>query len=109
MPYVGDDWENVDPTTVRPFTYDFSNRIPTDDAIASATWTLEVAPLPLYPGADSTPASKLSAPSVAVKTVTTWGGPDFVAGVRYRLTAFIVSQQGINDDLFSYISVDPTP
>lgn len=109
MPYTGTDWANSDPTMVRPYTYDFTNRLPSGDTIVSVTWTLEVFPVPLYAGSDPSPASKLSTPSFSGTTATIWAGPGLVAGVRYRLTAFIQSEMGISDDLFSYISVDPTP
>lgn len=110
MPYVGQDWEVVDPSVVVPRTYDFSNRIPVGDNIVSASWTLEVAPSPpSYIGTDPNPSAKLSTPSFTNTTATVWLGPGQVAGTRYRLIANITSRMGITDDLWAYQLVNPQP
>ena len=109
MPYTGRDWDNVDPTSELPYTYDFSNRIPDSDSITAVTWTMECTPNNQYTVIDPSPNSYFGNSSASQFEVTMWIGPGLVGNTRYKLIASITTQSGIKDDLFSYINCDPTP
>lgn len=108
MAFVGADWRNIDSSNRWPFSYDFAQRMAPDDAIVSVTWQLDVAPSRSYPVVDVDPFAKLIATSHDRATATCWiDGP--TALCRYRLSAFITTANGIEDDLWAHVSCDPAP
>lgn len=106
MPYVGDPWPDIDPTIVRPYTYDFVLRLATGDSIASVTWDLSPAPDSYHTAPDPDSNSRLSQSSHTTSKTTVWLS-NCLAGVRYRITATITTTLGMKDDLFSYIKCNP--
>lgn len=103
-------WQNADPTTNLPYSYDFAQRLLPGDTISTVTWNLEVVPDVVYTNiADNTPTSHLGTPTTNGSVVTNWLS-GLVANTRYRLTATITAApSGMIDDLFSYLRVDPAP
>jgi hypothetical protein len=108
MAYVGKDWDPVDPTIKRPYTYDFSLRMPSDDTIASVDWELVVAPTDVYTADDPSPSSHISNEGSSGALASAWLD-SLVENCRYKLTAFITTTAGIKDDLFAYIVCVPRP
>jgi hypothetical protein len=106
MAYIGQDWPDIDPAVIRPYTYDFTLRLAPGDVIASVTWDLSVAPAPFYSGSDSASNTKLATFSNTNVLTTAWLS-NALPGVRYRLTATIITNLGMKDDLFSYIKCNP--
>lgn len=108
MSYVGKDWDPVDPEVKRPYTYDFSLRMPQDDTISAVVWELTVAPTDVYTGSDPTPETHISAEGQSGSLASCWLD-GLVANCRYKLTAFITTTAGVKDDLFAYIVCTPRP
>jgi len=108
MPYTGRNWPNVDTESKGPYTYDFSDRIPSGDDIDTVTWELKVVPNLVYTGVDSTPQTHVSTESNDELTATAWLD-SLVANTRYKFTAFIVTTGGFQDDLYSYVICEPKP
>lgn len=108
MPYTGTNWPNVDTESRRPYTYDFSNRLPESDAIASVVWELTVHPNLTYRNLDPNAQTHVGTPSFDSNSCTIWV-EDLLENVRYKLAAFITSAGGVQDDLFSFIQCDPKP
>lgn len=109
MGFAGKNWNNIDPTNERPFTYDFKDRLPDLDRIVSVTWELKVVPDGEYRGVDPDVLTRLINASFDDTTATIWTAPGCIAMTRYRLTAFVVTSYGIHDDLWAYVKCDPTP
>lgn len=108
MAFVGKNWNNVDATNRRPFTYDFRDRLQDGDFIVSVTHELAVVPDGEYRGTDETPSDHLDAETNTTTTTTCWLDT-LVENTRYRLTAFVVTSYGVHDDLWAYVKCDPAP
>lgn len=108
MAFVGKNWNTVDPTNKRPFTYDFRDRLQTGDTIVSVTHELLVVPDGEYRGTDDDAATHITNESNTGTTTTCWLDT-LVENTRYRLTAFVVTSYGVHDDLWAYVKCDPAP
>lgn len=108
MAYAGADWTTVDSFNRLPFSYDFSKRVGSGDAIIAATFLLEMAPIEAYPSTDPNPASHIYASDYSGAVATVWL-TDLMPRCRYKLVAFVETASGVRDDLWAYVSCDPAP
>jgi hypothetical protein len=108
MAYAGQEWRNIDASNRWPFSYDFAQRMAADDAIVSVAWELDAAPSRSYPIVDPSPLARIVASSFDRTVATVWLD-DMTEGSRYRLTAFVTTANGIEDDLWAHVSCDPRP
>ena len=108
MAYAGSDWRNADSSNRYPYSYDFGQRMAADDAIVSVVWELDVAPSRSYPIVDAAPIVRIVANSYTRSVATVWLDA-LSERCRYRLTAFVTTANGIEDDLWAHVSCDPRP
>jgi hypothetical protein len=99
--YVGRDFDPSDTGESERYTLDFVNDLQAGDAIATATWTCEVAAKST--GSDADAATRIDGPAVYLGTKTTQRVSGMVPGVTYCLTAKITTTLQDTVSLWSHV------
>lgn len=88
MPYVGSDWDAIDPEEERLFGVDFTGHVPDGSVIASCVCTVEV-----VSGTDASASSRLDGSPIITDLIVRHYAKTMVAGVTYRIT-FLATLSG---------------
>lgn len=99
MPYVGADFDPMDPGETRDLSFDFTSQLADCDRVSSATWAISV-----ISGTDATPNTRLSgSPTVSCDSKVTQRHVGLLDDVRYRVTCTATTNNGEVLVLFSHV------
>jgi hypothetical protein len=102
MAYVGTDFDVATKGERQPYALDFVRDIADGDTLVSAIWTCEV-----VEGIDPNASSCISGPASVSGTKTFQFVILLVPGVRYRLTATVITAVGSTVVLYSHVTCEP--
>lgn len=98
MPYVGADFDPMDPAETKDLSLDFSNSLRCDDSILTVAWALTV-----ITGEDASSATRLSGDPKVSCNIATQRHTAIQDGVKYRTKATATTKRGETLILYSHV------
>ena len=98
MPYVGADFDPMDPAETKDLSLDFTNSLRCDDAVSTVTWSLAV-----ITGTDASSATRLSGDPKVSCNIVTQRHTTIQGGVKYRTIATAITKRGETLILYSHV------